>query len=89
MRKQLLITSLALIFTTHFAAAQSSTTTEPAAKSEPAANSEPAAKSDTAEPLKTDDANQAPAKPARKAARRRETTEHKARRIAKKYGVTW
>jgi hypothetical protein len=81
MRKQLLIASLALAVTAYGAAAQSK-------RSEPASN-EPAEKSDTSEPLKndqaTDDAKPAPAKKARK----RESSEHKARRIAKKYGITW
>lgn len=81
MRKQLLIASLALAFTTHVAVAQSK-------RGEPA-NTEPAAKSDTSEPLKDDQATDAPAKPAKKSAKRHETREQKARRIAKKYGITW
>ena len=77
MRRQLLIASLAVAFTAHVAAAQSAKS-----KTEPAATPN----TESTEPLKADEATEPAAKPARKSAKRRETSEQKARRIARKYG---
>jgi hypothetical protein len=83
MRNQLLIASLALAFTTHIAAAQSTKSESESTKSE-------ASRSESTEAVKSDEATEARPRPTKKStATRHETREQKARRIAKKYGVTW
>ena len=78
MRKLLLAAALVVSTSVAFAQAPAETTAPAAAPAAPAA-----APTEAAKPAQTAQ------KPTKKASKPRETREQKARRIAKKYGVTW